>query len=102
MLKKDWPKCTSTVLFLPSIGQPPEKVNAVKKELFQVKVKTETLGINTADLVLDHNIHHRVFEILVNPSNKDIQKFINLKMGAFYASWIFITVIGTWFSATGL
>ena len=94
VLKKDSPKCTSTVLFLPSIGQSPEKVNTVKKEFFQVKVKTETLGITTADLVLDHNIHHRVLEILMNPRNQDIQKFINLKMGAFYASCIFIAVIG--------
>ena len=38
----------------------------------------------------------------MDPRNRDLQRFINLRMGAFHASCIFIAVIGKRFAAAGL
>ena len=38
----------------------------------------------------------------MNPRNKDVQKFINLKTGAFYASCFFMAVIKKRFGTTEL
>ena len=42
------------------------------------------------------------FQVLMNPSHKDLKDFIVLRMGAFHTSCIFIAVIGKRFHDAGL
>ena len=90
------------VYYLPSIDQSPTKVSVVEEVLLQVKAKSEALGIKESDLVFDHAIYRIALEILMDPRNEELKKFINLRMGAFHASCIFIAVIGKRFGAAGL
>ena len=92
----------SKVFFLPSIDESPTKFSTVQEVLFQVKAKSEALGINEADIVLDHAIYRIALEILMDPRNLELMRFINLRMGGFHASCIFIAVIGKRFAAAGL
>lgn len=57
------------------------------------------LGLHCTDLILDYAIYYKALEILLNPKNEDLNKFINLQMGGFHVSCIFIAVIGKRFGA---
>ena len=62
----------------------------------------EALVLPCTDLVLDHTIYAKALEVLQNPNNADLKKIINLKMGCFHASRIFLAVIGKRFGSAGL
>ena len=91
-----------SIHYLPSINQSPTKMDTVQEIIFQVKAKSEALGLQSADLVFDHAIYAKALEILCNPANKHLNDFINLRMGGFHACGIFIAVIGKRFSSAGL
>ena len=92
----------SKTFYLPSIAQPPTKISTVEEVLCQVKKKAEALKNKEADLVLDHAIYCKALEVIMDPRNLELCNFVNLRMGAFHASCIFIAVIGKQFGAAGL
>ena len=91
-----------TITYLPAINKSPTKLDTVQEVLFQVREKSETLGLKSADLVLDHAIYSKALEILTQPENRELHDFINLRMGGFHATCIFIAVIGKRFGLAGL
>ena len=90
------------VFYLPSIDKSPTKISTVYEVLFQVKAKAEALSNTEPDLVLDHAIYCKALLILMEPKNIQLKNFINLRMGGFHASCIFVAVIGKRFVAAGL
>ena len=92
----------SKTFYLPSIAQPPTKINTVQEVLCQVKEKAEALKNKEADFVLDHVIYCKALEVIMNPRNLELCNFVNFRMGAFHLSCIFIAVIGKQFGAAGL
>ena len=91
-----------SIHYLPAINQSPTKFDTVQEILVQVKKKSESLGLVSADLVMDHAIYTKALEVMVNPINQDLHNFINLHMGGFHACCIFLAVIAKRFSAAGL
>ena len=85
---------TNNVFYLPSIDKSTTKINTVYEVLLQVKAKAEALRNTEADLVLDHAIYCKALLILMKPKNIQLKNFINLRMGGYHASCIFIAVIG--------
>ena len=92
----------SKTFYLPNIVQPPTKISTVQEVLCQVKEKAEALKNKKADLVLDRVIYCKALEVIMDPRNLEPCNFVNLGMGAFHASCIFIAVIGKRFGAAGL
>ena len=92
----------SKVVYLPSIAESPTKMSTVQEILLQVKAKAEAIGLDETDLVLDHAIYKPALEVIMDPQNVDLKGFVNLRMGGFHASCIFIAVIGKRFAAAGL
>ena len=90
------------VSFLPAINQSPTKMDTVHEVLKQVKRKSELLNVQSADLVLDHAIFTKAFDILNDPANADLKSVINIRMGGFHACCIFLAVIGKRFASGGL
>ena len=89
----------SKTFYLPSIAQPPTKISTIQEALFQVKEKAEALKNKEADLVLNHAIYCKALELIMDPRNLELCNFVNLRMGAFLASCIFMAVIGKRFGA---
>ena len=77
-------------------------MDTVQEFLRQVKAKAESLGLESTDLVFYHAIYAKAVEVLTNPANKDLQSFINLRMGPFHAYCIYLPVLGKRFGSTGL
>ena len=77
-------------------------MDTVQEVLRQVKAKAESLGLESTDLVFDHAIYAKAVEVLTNPANKDLQSFINLRMGPFHACCIYLAVLGKRFGFAGL
>ena len=100
VLRKNAASPTNKVFYLPSIDKSPTKVSTVYEVLLQVKAKTEALRNTKADLVLEHAIYCKA--LLMEPKNMQLKNFINLRMGGFHASYIFIAVIGKRFGTAGL
>ena len=84
----------------------PTKISTVREVLRQVKEKAEALKNKEADLVLDHAIYFKALKVIMDPIilviNLELRNFVNLRMGVFHASCIFIAVIGKRFGAAGL
>ena len=78
------------------------RLDTVQEVLRQVKAKAESLGLESTDLVFDHTIYAKAVEVLTNSTNKDLQSFINLWMGPFYACCIYLAVLGKRFGSAGL
>ncbi|MEM7298199.1 MAG: hypothetical protein AAF391_08040, partial [Bacteroidota bacterium] len=55
------------VHYLPAINQSPTKLDTVQEVLKQVKAKAEAIGLQHADLVLDHAIYSKASEVLTIP-----------------------------------
>ena len=55
-----------------------------------------------ADLVLDHAIYSKALEILMNPVNEELRKFVVIRMGGFHTKCISLAVIGKRFKDAGL
>ena len=91
-----------SVYYLPSINQSPTKMDTVQEVLLQAKAKAEAVGLRESDVVLDHAIYCKALDIMMNPENIQLKDFINLRMGGFHASCIFIAVIGKRFGSAGL
>ena len=83
-----------TAYYLPTIDGSPTKMEVIQELLSQIKIKAEHLCLKSADAVFDHAIYAKALEVLTNPVNEELQNFINLRMGGFHASCIFISVIG--------
>ena len=98
----DTPTMTSNIYYLPTINKSPTKMDTVQEILFQVKAKSEALNLTAADLVLDHAIFCKALDIMMDPRNLELRNFINIRMGGFHVSCIFIAVIGKRFAAAGL
>ena len=92
----------SKTFYLASIAQPPTKISTVQGVLCQVKQKAEALKNKEADFVLDHAIYCKVLEVIMDTRNLQLRNFVNLRIGAFHASCIFIAAIGKRFRAAGL
>ncbi len=90
------------VVCLPAINQSPTKLETVQDVLVQSKLKAEALGLSETDVVMDQAIYARALEILLMPRNRELKKFIVLRMGAFHTSCIFLSVIGKRFADAGL
>ena len=88
--------------YLPSINDSPTKNEVVQEILLQCKAKAEILNLDVADLVLDHAIYSKALEVLLKEGNENLKGFINLRMGGFHASCIFLAVIGKRFGDAGL
>ena len=88
-------KCSQSnkVFYLPSIDKSPTKTSTVYEVLLQVKAKAEKLSNTEADLVLDHVIYYKALLILMELKNIQLKNFINLRMGGFHASCIFIVYL---------
>jgi len=91
-----------SVYYLPTINQSPTRFDTVQEVLFQVKEKSEALGLRSTDLVLDHAIYAKALEVMTNPALSFLYKYINLRMGGFHACGIFIAVIAKRFGSAGL
>ena len=88
--------------YLPMICSSPTKMETVKEVLVQCKEKATQLGLSETDLVLDHAIYCKAVEIIMDERHSDLRAFINLRMGGFHATCIFLGVIGKRFSDAGL
>ena len=75
--------------YLPAINSSPTKYDTVKEILTQVKANAEALGVTGTDLVLDHAKYAKALQVLQNPNNVDLKKFINHRMGGFDACGTF-------------
>ena len=90
------------VHYLPAIEDPLRKMSVLQETLNQIKLKAEKIGLSCPDAVFDHSIYAKALEVITNPANADLQRFVNMKMCVFYASCIFIVVIGKCFGSAGL
>ena len=91
-----------SVHYLPSIDKPPTEMSTIQEILKQIKVKSEAIGLESADAVFDHAIYAKALEVILNPKNSEMNEFINLRMGGFHASLVFIAVICKRFYDAGL
>ena len=65
-------------------------------------MKAEKIDLSCVDAVFNHAIYANALEVIPNPSNPDLQRFINMRMGAFHDTCIFIGVIRKRFGSVGL
>ena len=83
---------------LPSINHSlTHKIRSCARDPSTVKEKAEALGLETADLVLDHAIYSKALEILLKERNEVLKTFMNLRMGEFHVCCSFLAVIGKHF-----
>ena len=92
----------SKVIYLPSIGDWKIIVSILQEVLRKVKAKAETIDLKEEDLVLDHASYKLVLKVLMDPKNEKLESFINLRIGGFHTSCIYISVIGKRFVARSL
>ena len=78
------------------------RLDTVQEVLRQVKAKAESLGLESTDLVFDHAIYAKAVEVLTNPANKDLQSFINLRMGRSHACCIYLAELVKRFGSPGI
>ena len=90
------------VFYLPAINQSPTKLETVQEVLYQVKSKSQAIGLQCSNLVLDHAIYSKALEILQNPNYIDLKQLINLRLGGFHVCLNFLAVIGTRFASAGM
>ena len=76
-------------------------MDTIQEVLCQVKEKAEALNLKETDLVLDHAIYSKAVEIVMSERNTHLRSFINLRMGGFYATCVFLSVIGKRFADGG-
>lgn len=88
--------------YLPMINSSPTKFETVKEVLVQCKEKARQLGLTETDLVLDHAIYCKAVEIVMDDKHTDLRAFVNLRMGGFHATCIFLGIIGKRFGDAGL
>ena len=84
------------------IRSSPTKMETVKEVLVQCKEKATQLGLSETDVVLDHSIYCKAVEIIMNDRHTNLRDFINLRMGDFHATCLFLDVIGKRFGDAGL
>ena len=70
--------------------------------LTDVEAKAEVLNVTCTDLVFDQAIFTKALEVMLNPNNFELRDFINLRMGGFHVSCMFLAVIRKWFGSAGL
>ena len=94
------PSGLQTVGYLPSIDKSPTHHDTAQEILVQCMEKTEALGLNKTDLVLDHAIYAKA-KIIMDGNNENLKSFINIHMGGFHTACIFLGVIGKKFGDAG-
>ena len=77
-------------------------METVQELIIQYKEKASKLNLEETDLVLDHAIYAKALEYLLREENLELHHFINLRMGGFHATCIFLGVIGKRFGDGGL
>ena len=77
-------------------------MSTAQDALCQVKEKAEGLQNKEVDLVLDHAIYCKAFEVIMDPRKLELRNFVNLRIGAFHVSSNFTAAIGRRFGAAGL
>ena len=90
------------IYYLPTINASPTENDTVLEVLQQSKCKAEKLGLDETDIVLDQAIYAKATEILSNPVNSDLRKFVVLRLEAFHTTCIFLSTIGKAFANAGL
>ena len=86
------------IYYLPAINASPTENDTVLERLQQSNCKAEKLGLDETDIVPNQAIHAKATEILSNPVNSDLRKFIVLRLGAFHTTCIFLSTIGKCFA----
>ena len=84
------------------IRSSPTKMDTAKEVLVQCNEKATQHGLSETDLVLDHAIYWKAVEIIINDRCTNLRDFINLRMGVFHATCVFLGVIGKRFGNAGL
>ena len=86
----------SNVTFLPSINQAPAELSTIAEIVKQVKLKFQALSLKEVNLVADHAIFSKLFEVItgLDPERRSL---VNLRMGGFH-----IEIIGKYFAESGL
>ena len=74
----------------------------VKEVLVRCNEKTTQLGLSETNLVLDHAIYCKAVEIIMDDRQIDLRDLINLRMGGFHATCVFLGVIAKCFGDAGL
>ena len=90
------------VVHLPSINKSPAEMATVNEVLRLVKAKADALQLTEIDLVFDHAIYGKAFEIIRNPVDGSLKNAINLRMGGFHVECIFLSVISKRFLDGGI
>ena len=88
--------------YLPSINKSPTSHDTVLERLSQSKLKAKKLGLLETDGLLDMAIYAKAVEVMMNPRNIDLKKFIVSRLGGFHTMCIFIAVIGKRFADIGI
>ena len=84
------------------IRSSPTKMVTVKEVLVQCKEKATQRGLSETDLVLDHEIYRKAVEFIMDDRHTNLRDFINLRMGGFHATCVFLGVTGKPFCNAGL
>ena len=77
-------------------------MDTVQEVLYQCKEEAEGLNLPETDLVLDHVIYSKAVEVIMNERRSDLRSFLNLLLGGFHTTCIFLGVIGKRFADAGL
>ena len=77
-------------------------METVKELLVQCKKKTQQLNLTETNFVLDLAIYSKAVEVVMEEPHSDLRYFINLRMGGFHATCVFLGVIGKRFGGAGL
>ena len=83
--------------YIPMIRSSPTKMVTVKEVLVQCKEKATQRGLSETDLVLDHEIYCKAVEFIMDDRHTNLRDFINLRMGGFHATCVFLGVTGKTF-----
>ena len=100
--QSDHSKQVHEIYHLPAINASPTENDTVLKLLQQSNCISEKLGLDETDIVLDQAIYSKATEILSNPVNSSLRKFIVLRLGAFHTTYLFFSTIGKCFADAGL
>ena len=74
------------------------KMDIIQEVLCQVKEKAEALNLKETAVVLDHAIYCRAVQIVMSERKTHLRSFINLRMGSFHATNVFLNVLGKRFA----
>ena len=65
------------VHYLPTIERSTTKMEKHQEILVQIKLKSENIGLSSADAVFDHAIYSKCLEVVMDPKNFELQKYVH-------------------------